>query len=365
MNIGRAIQWLEVSVATILAVSTLLFSIFIFVRDQSLNDFHISTYGKSELLFFIGNGYETSLVTIFLFAIIIFITTSWYVSRSGGQLRAKVNNKTVPVSLGFLFIFLVISAVGSFETSAISSEKKMGHLAVALNYGQIVIVFSILLIILTVVFSPLWTGKKGISKSFINGSENLRLPNYSKALIPALVIALIFYIFLNAGLLGAIEFFGIALLLIVFAQRYGIITSLFLLVISLGSNIIGVEFVSFTGIFYPIIVFVFAFIGLIVGFTANVAYQRKTMAGREGGNNTEESTSDYKQAPKNKKVPVMLDSREIADQLFIRGICPNCDSVEFYFKNVGLECKKCKSVWSGKETSFQSFRVGRDAKFRV
>ena len=39
----------------------------------------------------------------------------------------------------------------------------------------------------------------------------------------------------------------------------------------------------------------------------------------------------------------VTDERELKDKLFIRGVCPHCDSVEFYIKDTGdLECKKCK-----------------------
>jgi hypothetical protein len=208
-------------------------------------------------------------------------------------------------------------------------------------------------------------------KSFLNGAS-LPLRGYAKAVIPALIFAIIFYVFLGAGILTSLEFFSVFVLLEIFAQRYGIIMSIFLLVISLGSNVISVTFTSFTGIFYPIIIFLFAFIGLLTGLMTNVTYQKKAMEKRakEQQDLSDKTTGDMGYDNNGVLQPTdtpsrLKDSREMADQLFIRGVCPNCDSVEFYVKSGGeLHCKKCKSIWSGNEVEFNSFKVGRDKKFR-
>lgn len=365
MNLGKGIKWAEFIVATIIGVATLLFSIFIFVKHQSLDNFHITSIGKSQLFFFLNNGYQTTVLTLLLFVLVIILSTAWYMSKSPVHLHSGKVEGDIPVSLGFLFIYLVISVISSFQPSPVKIENEMGKLALALSFGQTVIIFSAFLFALTLVFSPLWN-RENVLRTFISGNNALAVRDYGKAVIPAIVFAAIFYIFLGAGNLTSLEFFAIFVLLAIFGQRYGFIMAIFLLVVSLGSDIIGVNFTSFTGVFYPILVFLFAFIGLLTGFMTNVAFQKKGMESRvrEQQETLEQSQGNDVLVPT--PTPSNLkDSREMADHLFIRGTCPHCDSVEFYIKNGELECKKCKSVWSGHQTEFTSFQVGRDKRFKL
>jgi hypothetical protein len=144
-----------------------------------------------------------------------------------------------------------------------------------------------------------------------------------------------------------------------------------LLTLTFGSNAIELVVKSVTSIIYPVLILVFAFLGFISSlfFNSKTPSSTRTDSMDSLVRPAKMQDPDFQspsQQGSNDARNRLTDSRELKDKLFIRGVCPHCDSVEFYIKDTGdLECKKCKSIWTGKETEFQSFKVGRNRNYRI
>ena len=369
MSWQKWISLIEFIIALVTGVLTAVFSILIYIQYQSALSGRFTKFGITQLLYFVANSRTTFLLSFVPFIILAILFTTFYVSDFSKVNHLRDRNKRIPISIAFLAVFLVLSIFASFYPLPANFNAKVGIYAMAASFEQVTVVTSALLFVLAMVFTPLWNGgeKKSYMESFLHGKLGLSLNSYSASVVPAAIFAAILYIFTNSGIIEAVEFFIIFMIFVLFTQRYGIGSAIFLVIITIGSNVIATDFVSFTGTFYSVLIIIFAFIGLISSLTVNVSLQKKGEHSAINGKNSQQSGSvsnlGNQQEGKTDNNQQLRDSREIADQLFIRGICPNCDSVEFYVKSSYLECKKCKSNWTGTETGFQSFKVGRNKKF--
>ena len=72
-----------------------------------------------------------------------------------------------------------------------------------------------------------------------------------------------FYIFYGFTGYDIIFFFLIFVILFIFVKRYGLIITFMLLTLTFGSNAIELVVKPVTGIIYPVLILVFAFLGFI------------------------------------------------------------------------------------------------------
>ncbi len=374
MEIKRVLNTVEIFIASIIAVLTIMVTMALYSKYLLSGEPLFTKYAVDSLFFILVNVKITFLITTMGSLLLGIVTVVHYVHRADTTPSKTGSFSKVPVAQGFLFIFLMLSLLSSITPPVPHIDRLVGIYGLAAYYEQVVIITSLLLIILSLFFVPLiHSNSSSIFSSFIDGDREQDLFKYAYTLVPAAIAAFFFYIFYGFTGYEFLFFFLIFTILFIFAKRYGILLSIFLVFLSFGSGSIELVLKSVTGIAYPILILVFAFLGFITSifFSSNIPARAKPesqseSAGEESGQTNRVQGEQFKNPKSGQNKNVLVDSRNIPEQLFIRGVCPHCDSVEFYIKNSGdLECKKCKSIWTGKETEFQSFRVGRNKNYRI
>lgn len=373
MEIKKTINITEILLASVIALLTILTSLFLYLDYVIKGEPHFSSYAIDSLFFLIHNARITFLISTLIFILIAVLSTAYYLARSDPEPSKTGNFSRIPIAQGFLFLFLMLSLLSSVTPSVPGLDKLIGNFGLAAYYEQTAIMFSLVIGVLSIIMIPLIQKDtdRPVLMALMTGSEERNVYNYFYTVIPAALASVFFYIFYGFTGYDIIFFFMIFLILFIFVKRYGLIMAFMLLTLTFGSNSIELVAKPVTGIIYPILILVFAFLGFISSlfFNAKTPAVTETNSRDDSGGTVKDGISDLKSTPnkvqyndKNR----LTDSRELKDQLFIRGVCPHCDSVEFYIKDSGdLECKKCKSIWTGRETEFQSFKVGRNRNYRV
>ncbi len=373
MDARRAINTLEILIAMAIAILTVLASIFLYIDFLSKGEPHFTQIAIDSLFFIIYSARVTFLISTVFLVLIAAISLAYYARSSDPEPSGKGTYSRIPIAQGFLFLFLILSLLSSTTPSIPGFNKLVGIYGLAAYYEETVMVFSIIVSILLTAMLPLFhknTDKPPLS-ALLAGAEDKNVYNYFYAFIPAALATGFFYLFYGLSGYDSMFFVLIFLILFIFGKRYGLIPSLLLITITFGSSSIGLILKPVTGIVYPALVLIFAFTGFISSLFFNTRSTSDESSPKEDGSgqgNFGNPATSHETRRKNFKDDrnKLVDSRTLKDQLFIRGVCPHCDSVEFYIKGNGdLECKKCKSIWNGNETEYQSFKVGRNKNYRV
>ncbi|WMT49580.1 MAG: transposase [Thermoplasmatales archaeon] len=373
MEIKKEINITEILLASLIAFLTILTTFYIYIDYIIKREPHFSSYAVNSLFFLIYNARVTFLISTVFFMVIAVFSTVYFLKKSDPEPSKVGNFSKVPIAQGFLFLFLLLSLLSSVTPSVPGLDKLIGIFGLAAYYEQTVIMFSLVIGVLSIIMIPLIhkDTDKPVASALLSGSIEKNVYNYFYTLIPAALSSVFFYIFYGFTGYDIIFFFLIFVILFIFVKRYGLIITFMLLTLTFGSNAIELVVKPVTSIIYPVLILVFAFLGFISSlfFNSKTPSSTRTDSMDSTGETGKDARSGFQspsQQGSNDARNRLTDSRELKDKLFIRGVCPHCDSVEFYIKDTGdLECKKCKSIWTGKETEFQSFKVGRNRNYRI
>ena len=357
----------------LLLIGTLIIATFS-IMDFILNGKGIVTR-EALYNYFLGlNGiYLNVVVSGIIFIVILLFYLVYFINAAN---RKDTKNDNGNVSELFFFMFLWMAAISSITPPINHITRLFGQLGLTTYYEETTIYFSIIIVLSALVsFSALnMQIGVGIRKSLAEGYK-YRLRYYLFSVIPASISTGIFLIQNQVTLVYAAIFFLLFLSVMLFIQRYGFIRGMATVGIIFGSEIIPNYFRGITGPMYDLFIFAFVALGFIsLVYPYNIVNRKLTH-----GEDSHEDSKDPDQLLKEPKIEENVvpeaykkpqdlgskNSREMADDLFIRGTCPYCDSVEFYYNTDGtLTCKKCKAILTGKETTFNSFNVMKGGRRR-
>jgi ribosomal protein L37AE/L43A len=372
MNLRKTFSLVEEFLVLVIITFTAIVSIFLLFLYYTKGEPRYTKTGLEDLYFFLINDKFTFIISSILFLFIILLTIGHYAKREENLIKENSRNKYIFVSQAFLFIFLILSLLSSTLPSETSIINRSGTFGLATTYEQTTLVIMGTIALFSFILTFFLNSKKDSKRmdALIKGDKNISALKYAYDIAPALASTLLFYVSFGISAYESIFYFLIFLVLFMVAQRYGVVISFLVVFLAFGSSIIELTFVSVTSIVYPILLLSLAFMGFVSSFLlGNRPIQSKDSGSRNIDSNIPQDASMGNGEGLNQTVQgknAMKDSREMASQLYIRGVCLNCDSVEFYYTNYGmLQCKKCKSEWSGKETQFQSFKVTRNKNVRA
>ena len=366
-NIREMINQVDRALVIFILGATLLTGIYAFMEYGLFGKGTVKT--DALINFVLGlNGIFLNVVVsgVIFIAILIFYLYYFLVEDRKKSVKEDSGN----ISELFFFMFLWLTAISSITPPVNHITFLFGELGLTTYYEETAIYFSILVFISAILSFTALNLQLGVNVrgALLNGNK-YRLHYYSFSIVPALVSTGLFLIQNQMPLIYTAIFFLLFLSIMLFVQRYGIIRGLATIGVIFGSEIIPNYAKAYTGPAYEILIFalvIIGFISLLVPYRSSELWKKKAI--------TEESSSELSpgtpppdgikedattpMVPGNAHAQRTVDSRSLAEELFIRGVCPYCDSIEFYYNQDNtLTCKKCKSVLTGHETNFNSFNV--------
>lgn len=326
------------------------------VRRGALYNFPLGIYGV----------YGNVVLSGIIFTIIFAIFLVYFIKENK---NSNANDDRGNISELFFFIFLWISAISSITPPVSHITEIFGILGLTTYYEESAIYFSTIILLSALISFIALNLQTGVElKSAIIRGHRYKTIYYSFSIVPALISTGLFLIENQVTPIYAAILFLLFLSVMLFIQRYGIVRGIASVLIIFGSEIIPNYFKIITVPLYNLFIFGFlilGFISLIYPYKSPIK-KAKSESEEKNENNNLNSPKDESERngpidseiQKNHLETRSKDSREMADELFIRGTCLYCDSVEFYCNSDGtLTCKKCKATLTGKETNFNSFNV--------
>ncbi|MGP6206849.1 hypothetical protein ACNF42_02280 [Cuniculiplasma sp. SKW3] len=344
----------------------------IIIALLSLMDFIIEGKGivRREALYNFPLGingvYGNVVLSGLIFTIILIMFLVYFIGENKNR---DANEDKGNVSELFFFIFLWISAISSITPPVKHITDIFGILGLTTYYEESALYFSIIILLSALISFIALNLQIGVElKSAIIRGHRYKTLYYLFSIVPALISTGLFLIQNQVTLIYAAILFLLFLSVMLFIQRYGFVRGMASVFIIFGSEIIPNYFRIITVPLYDLFIFAFltlGFISLIYPYKSSIKKSKSQSEGKIENNNSNETKDEgsgnsvfNSEAHKNSLETRSKDSREMADDLFIRGTCLYCDSVEFYYNSDGtLTCKKCKAILTGKETNFNSFNV--------
>ena len=307
------------------------------------------------LYFTAGTAKETVIITGILFIVALFIILYFNMTDS---VRKDTTNGKSTYSEIFLLIFIGLIFLTYNESSVPDLVLQYGNVGVTVYYEQTALFLTLLVALVgSISFIPIALFKDiSVSKSIISGHQ-YKMHYYLYSLVPALIATFIFYLAETLTISQFEIIFLIFFMLFVFMQRNGLFRTISSVFLIFGSQLISSYFTSVTTILYLLFILLLLGLGFATLSIPEIRQKRDSLHEEEFNKHQGSEDTNQQKVPLNTK-----DSRSISDALFIRGSCLHCESVEFYIKANNLECKKCKSEFTGKEKEFNSFLVSEDRR---
>ncbi len=354
MNIRDQIRKLDIYVFLAVMISSLMAAIYSLSRFISTGK-GIGVGLSQSIIFSTGNLQNTILFSGVAFIALLMISISLSFSNlSHVEIKGIGTSYSEFFTLTFFILMLISVATPS---PSVSLKSYLGSVGLALYTEQITLFFiAITAVVGLICFLPLSLSLDQSPKKALLQGFSTKGIYWLYGLIPASVSTLVLTVGINLGITLTLLYFLLFLSIFVFMQINGLLKSISSLFLILGSQIILVNFTAITSSIYLI----FSIILIALGFMLfSFPHRSFRPANKNSGNHDTEDESPNQDNLSNPSVSnlKLRDSREIHETLFIRGTCINCDSVEFYRKVDGLECKKCKTLNSSHERHFNSFNV--------